>query len=319
MGIDPDGNLFFLAGIGVAAFWGAVYSVGPAIATATVSGDWRGFGKSILSGAMTGGLGGALSAGGKALGTFGKSSVFKLFSNAGASAATSSAMGNKWSYQSMIASTLGGLAASEVMGDFNATEGGWLKNASREVLHSAASGAVSGFVGGVSYNAMMKQSLTTGLGRHTGLGVLGGASQAAWKSAVFGAPRLAPENQRAYLETLRKLRGAPNLPVFRRGGLWGAIAPTRIRGGFAGMGRDVIVNQEDVRIGVTHPDIVDYQEGLWTHEAMHYFQDYESGYATAAGHGLWEHTLFNGDPYTTIGTYEWDAEFTSRVVRGLKY
>jgi hypothetical protein len=314
MGVDRDGNFFFIPGLLAAAGWGALFSAGTAAITSTITGDWSNFGKSVLAGAISGGVGYGLSFAGSAVGavTAGNKAAFGVLNNIGSTAATAGIMGQKLSWQSIAGSVAGSVTSSEMFGQYKGTSGGWLKNVVKDATHGAFSGATSGIVGGMTTNLLSKRNLTAGLDQYYKYGALGGASSSLWKSALIGASRPVSSNAdiQQKLKVGAQAYGTTSTPNYRSGGLWKALG---IRD-FAGFGNEIIVNSEE-------------DSENWVHETVHFWQYTERGYGRSLDRLSWEQTRSTaGDwgfrnyyPYTSEGAMEWEAEFITRRLYGEPY
>ncbi len=325
MTVDPDGNFAF--GILVPALWGALYSVGPSAAmTLATGGSWGDFGSGVLSGALTGGIAGGLSS---AAGKAANSAAFGVLSKSAASAGTSAIMGNGVSLQGVAASALGGLASTKIMGNYSTMSSSSLANMTHESLHMMAAGAWSGVVSSMACNAMAGNPLDQGMGESAFGGGVGGLSGGIWKSTLIGSPRLPDFSTTTQLYTGARSFGATSDPVYRSGGIWGALAGAGLLPrGYAGFGRDIIVNE----IAGTSDPIKLYNEYLWIHETAHFWQYERDGYGvginrlakeqlrafaarllsfdvtfTIDGQGFTWRGLTPYDPYLDHGAMEWEA------------
>ncbi|SYZ73734.1 membrane hypothetical protein [Candidatus Zixiibacteriota bacterium] len=306
MGIDPDGN--FLFGIFTAAIWGTLFSSGSAAVTSAVTGEWSNFGKSILAGALTGGIGAGVSG---LFGPLGNGLAFQALNQAGTSAATAGIMGQKIGFNSLVASSIGSMAAGGLIGDYSAVKGRWLKNVAGETLNMGVSGAISGGVSGLAYNALEGNNLLSNMGNFVGRGALGGATSAITKSLIMGAPRLRTNDPKTIrqLDAGAKVYGCKSQPLYRSGGLLKLLGMT----GFAGFGRDVIINESKA----------DNPNYLWIHETIHFWQYKEAGYGNVLSHlSIEQATSFMAklinfmtgshieyDPYSIVGDAEWEAQY----------
>jgi len=197
----------------------------------------------------------------------------------------------------------------------------------------AVNGAVSGAVSAIALNVMNGTPLErwTGIGKSALGGAVGGFAGGVWKSALIGAPRLGPSDPATAkrLEALAWARSNTSKrfadwdpssvaqPVYRSGGLWAWVGLAR---GFAGFGRDIIINDPD------DPE-------LWIHETAHYWQFEGYGYSRAlnglVGEQLSKTTRdlflaplapFIGggyNPYETQGDLEWEASDQTQRLKDL--
>jgi len=321
IGVDPDGNFF---GLLVPALYGALYAVGPsAVMSYAATGKIGGadFWKGVASGALTGGIGGGISA---VAGKAANGAAYGLLSHAGASAGSAAIMGEDISLKGMVASTLGGLAAGKITGSYNAKFKNGFANMAHESAHMAAGGLISGGVSTMASNVLDGRPLGENLGRGAAYGAASGFASGLWKSALIGAPRLGPSNEvtAKRLEAGKFAFGVDSDPVYRSGGLWGLLASGGVLPrGYAGFGRDILINESD-KLGY-------YNEYLWIHETTHFWQYESDGYANTLGEltgeqldahvfdPMWRSLVSRlgyiprapYNPYTHVGTREWEADY----------
>jgi RHS repeat-associated protein len=310
IGVDPNGNFFL--GIFASALWGTLFSSGSAVLTAAVTGEWEYVGKSILAGALTGGIGAGVSG---ILGPLGNGFAFQALNQVGSSAATSALMGDKINFTGLVASSVGAMATGGIMGNYNAVKGGWLRNVYEETMHMGLSGALSGGISGITYNAMEGRPLVSSFDDFVGRGALGGVTNALTKSAIMGAPRLKTSDPvvSRRLEVGAAVYGSKSEPLYRSGGLWGYFSKHSIPligtlpKGFAGFGRDIIINGADD------------DSYLWTHESAHYWQYSERGFAKGLHVLTGEQLIWGDEAYEMIGRLEWEANYISRQLTKHKF
>ncbi len=308
LGIDPDGNLFFVPFL-VGAVYGGIFSAVTYTAMTTITGNawtWNGFGKSMFTGAIGGGLGGVASQlGGQLANNIG----YKMLSDATVNASTSIITGQEVNLSSMLGSVAGSLAAYKMVGNFRADTRSRWSNIGSELGFSALSGGISVGVGGMATNGLRGENIFRNLGGNYAAGITGGISSAIANIAVMGGAIRPPQEIEQQIEAASKDYGIKYRPLYRSGGLWGLGAKyLLLPAGFAGFGRNIIVNAGDPEYNEVG------NRYLWTHETAHFWQQSLNGWGATIGALAWEQIILGSNAYNIQGTYENGADVISADV-----
>ena len=174
-------------------------------------------------------------------------------------------------------------------------------------------------------NALRGENVFNNVDKALGAGLLGGASHAIGKDIFMGTPKPLPDNDavKNRIGILSNSYGKMGQPVYRGGGIWGFLANDPLgwlgihggilRAGFAGYGRDIIINET----GRANKDAY-----LWVHETVHYWQYCEYGYDKALGRLGYEQFRDispNIDAYKMEGWLEWQADYIEEKLRKFVY
>jgi RHS repeat-associated protein len=310
MGVDRDGNLFFLVPILISAAYSAGASAAAYTAVALANGvDGKQFWKGLLSASLTGALTGGISGGlGFVGGKLAQSSTYSLLSNTAASTASSAIAGGDITWGSVLGSMGGSLAASKVMGNFSATSSSITQNAVDEFVHTGASGAIAGVSGGLIEAGVDGKSITAkSLASRFTNGFIGGVGRAAYEQGLFGYPVI-PNNatDRANVSDLEKSSGAGSV-VFRTGGIVGKLS------GLGSKSLGEYVGNRTALIAKSVRDDIN-PNGTWVHEYTHHVQSWILGDSRSMMRVANELSAY-GSPnvYASPLTLEWQASWVERM------
>ncbi len=159
---------------------------------------------------------------------------------------------------------------------------------------------LSAGIGGVTTNLSHKRNMFENLEANMRYGFAGGVSTGFANVAIMGGAVAPPEGiDGRVLRSAAESQNVRHIPVYRSGGFYGTVL-THIGAskGFAGFGRNILVNQID-EVAEKQPY---YNEYLWFHETAHYWQQVRSGWADVIGSLAWEQVI--GHTYTHYGSYE---------------
>ncbi len=289
---DPNGAEPITLGVlVVGALIGAGVSGATTIATNAITGNdlFQGFGRSLAFGAVGGFIGAGI--GGAFAGTaFGQSTSFGVLNNFASTAATSATFGQDITLGTLVGSVAGGFVRGALPG-FTGVEGGAIANIGAEALHMAGTGAITGAVNGGVAAAVDGRNVVQGIVFGAKDGFIGGVAQAAANNFLFGNTYIPGGHFEVTNQVFR--RGNPIFSLFTNGG------------GLAA-GRNLSTGND--------PDDPDFLPWVQHHENSHYLQMRESGfgafYAKTTGQ------YFGGNPYGTVGTFEWKANVHAYMVKG---
>jgi RHS repeat-associated protein len=310
MGVDPDGNFFFLA---APFLWSLATSVGVSAASYGLTASdpsWEGLARAVggaaLSTTLTGGL---ASLGGNVAHSF----LYRTGASIASSMATNAAMGGGISWQSAIGATAGGLASEGIFGQFRPTGNNRLLNVGEEIAFGAAKGATGGVLGAASTNALFGENRIN-LGRAMGSGAVSGGLNGAASWAKYGAALKGPSDpyEEEALQAFLKDKGMSR-PDFRTGGLVSRFA-YKDRWHNGALGRyDYKVGGKIFMFGFA--DGLDLA-GTWIHEATHLWQHLVCGTAGFLAEFKLDEAVQAQDDdnrswYEIPGTMEYQAQWYS--------
>lgn len=325
---DPSGEFLFvpiLIGMAYGALVGAAIAVVTYSIPALMNGswNWKGLGTSILYGAITGAISGGISAGAAQMGgAFWQSATMNMLTSVASQVGTSAAMGDHITWGMLAAGVVSGYLGSK-MDNWTGTSGGWLANASEELVYNAGKGAILGGVSGTLAAALNGKDMGEGMKNGMINGAYGGASQTAAKIAFLGATFTPKESQLEKVKQMSKdYNVAYNNIAWRNGGLLNLLLPnTAIT-----IGNNVTMGSKD------------FSASLFGHEFGHILQQYygqenygngynskPQGWAYYQAMGMWEQwilsSIFGVDVYhkwSPVGKQynEFDANFKNRNFNG---
>ncbi|KQM19908.1 RHS repeat-associated core domain-containing protein [Chryseobacterium sp. Leaf201] len=289
---DPNGEIFFLVAIGIAAVYGAIIGAGVAVMTYVIkglfTGNWSGFGKMVLGGAIAGAMSGALNGIGAAIfqptsavlnnGTWG------FLSNM----VTQFVQDGKIDLSMVAASAIGAYIGNKLP-NWKALGGkgftGWIKNAVGELIHNSLSNGITGAVSSGFAAAFRGKNVWKGIKNGFEIGVYNGIGQSAFMIPVFGATT---KLEGDYLETAENVARIENFDLskvkFRKGGLYQLIVNREVT-----WGSNIAINDET-------------KVSTIAHELRHYVQNLAQGWGAFQARGIYEQFL---DSFLGVEVYNW--------------
>lgn len=305
--------------------------VGAAIAVVTYSipaimngsWNWKGLGTSMLYGAITGAISGGISAAGTQMaGAFWQSTTMNMLSGVISQVGTSVAMGDQVTWGMVAAGAVTGYIGGK-MNNWTASKGGWLANASGELLYNSGKGAILGSVHGTVAAAIDGKDIGDGMKNGMINGAFGAASQTFAMITVFGAT-YQPSAEK--LEQVKKMSAQTNTPYekvnWRSGGLYQLVQPYAAKY-IGGLFNPANFNYPvgDFRREVTWGNSVSTfgnngsltSAATFGHEFGHIIQVCIQGWAAFQGRGIYEQLFMPGDAYLTPGTNEYGAEQLRKI------
>ncbi|PWN64736.1 RHS repeat-associated core domain-containing protein [Chryseobacterium oncorhynchi] len=313
---DPSGEVFFLIPIlvkvAVGALYGAIVGAGVGILAYTIKGlitkNWEGFGKSVLGGAIAGGIAGGLNALGTSLFTPASSilntGTWNLLSNT----VTQLMIDGKIDATTFATAIIGSIVGNKLPGWKSLGGNGlgaWAKNAVGELLHSSTKYGITGAVTG-GFSAIFRgNNIWDGFKKGFENGAYNGAGQAFGK-IIFMGPTFTPDEKQ--LKYVKEMSEESNVPyeniAWRHGGIL-----------------SLVISKNAITIGnnVTMPHKNGSPE-LFGHEFGHVLQQYvgqedynnghtpkPQGWAYYQAKGIYEQwalvTIFNIKVYDILRPY----------------
>lgn len=305
--IDPDGRI--IPAVVAAILIGATISAGTYVTATLISGEdvtWKGFARAALIGAAGGAIGAGFTGLGAALGSsIANSTGYSILSNVSTNLAVDLSFGNKITFGSVIGAVIGGVVDGQFSqfkgfshkGDFKFVNG--LKNGAAELGINIARGGAIGGLGGAIGAAVDGKDIGKGFLNGARSGAIGAGIRTAYNQIVLGVPIKPNGSAREKLEQMEyrlqiNILQGRGTPVFRTGGI--------IQRGLT-FGRFSLVG--------TDTEGYDAQK-TWIHEAFHYYQQVRDSWMQQSWRGMYEQwwldTFKNIYPYTTKGTYEYEAD-----------
>ena len=288
--IDPDGECPICVAVVIGAAIGAGSSAAIYTATSLTSGsfDWGNFGRSVLfgavSGAISGGIGGAF-----ANSAFAQTAGFSILNNTASTVAGTTILGGDITGGTVLGGVAGGIIGSSLP-QFSGVKAGVLANIGAEIGYSSIRGGIIGAVGGGVAAAINGKNISLGIAHGAYAGAVGGGAIASLNIATMG-PGIVPSGD-LDIEDFGK-----NGPIFRRGSFL-----TR-RGAGGVFGRNIIVKEYKRDYFGSVPRY-DYNKFLYHHEAGHYKQEIQMGFAKQQGKAFFELLKKGPAAYYTPGYLE---------------
>ncbi len=240
---------------------GAVYS---AVSLATTGHwTWGGFGQAAIMGAIGGGVSGAFSMMGTALG---QNVAFNMLGHMAGYSATTIAQGGHVTGGALAASFIGAVVGGAIPG-FQGVEGGAVENIGAELIHGTITGAISGTITGGLTAAFEGGNIAQGMMQGFKTGAIAGATVSGLQIAAFGSaiqPSCRAAKAINALETDMAMVGkgvGAYGPVYRSGGIYSWFTNRGIA-----LGRNLVVQ--------------DGSSDTFVHETVHYYQQTQMGYAS---------------------------------------
>ena len=322
---DPSGEILqvlipILIKVAIAAAYGAIIGTGVAILAYTMkglfTGNWNGFGKTVLGGAMAGAMAGALNGLGSALfsgSSLVNSGTWEFLSNM----VSQIIQDGKIDMKTIGASVMGAAIGNALPGWQGLTGsgfGGWVKNAVGELVHSSLRSGITGAVAGGFSAAFRNTNIWQGIKNGFENGAYTGAGQAAFMITVFGATYKPTDEQ---LKDVKEMSDRLDLPYknvkWRNKGLYQLAQPffaklftKGSRGYSASEFRREVTWGNNVATFGTNGEATSI--GTFGHEFGHIYQVYKQGWGNFQAKGIREQLFMKGNPYETFGTNEYNAE-----------